>query len=136
MHRVPFILCLSLPNNSPRGPGFWKFNNTLLNDDGYTFKMSDLIPRLREKYASLKDKRLVWELINMEIRDNTISFAKRKARAALKRKVQISKRLEELDHEICNSDNLSDTDNMLTEYDNLKTEFQSIYEEKVRAAIF
>lgn len=72
----------------------------------------------------------------MEIRDNTISFAKRKARAALKREVQISKRLEELDHEICNSDNLSDIENTLTEYDNLKTEFQSIYEEKGRAAIF
>ncbi|KAL9969964.1 hypothetical protein ACROYT_G022257 [Oculina patagonica] len=72
----------------------------------------------------------------MEIRDNTISFAKRKARAALKREVQISKRLEELDHEICNSDNLSDIENTLNEYDNLKTEFQSIYEEKGRAAIF
>ncbi|KAL9981573.1 hypothetical protein ACROYT_G010292 [Oculina patagonica] len=134
-HKTVF-LCLSLPNNSPRGPGFWKFNNTLLKDDSYIFKIRDLIPRLREEYASLKDKRLVWELIKMEIRDNTISFAKRKARAALKREVQISKRLEELDHEICNSDNLSDIENTLNEYDNLKTEFQSIYEEKGRAAIF
>ncbi|KAL9959075.1 hypothetical protein ACROYT_G036156 [Oculina patagonica] len=132
-HKTAF-LCLSLPNNSPRGPGFWKFNNTLLKDDGYTFKIRDLIPR--EKYASLKDKRLVWELIKMEIRDNTISFAKRKARVALKRELQISKRLEELENEICNSDNLADIDNSLTEYDKLKSEYQSIYEEKGRAAIF
>ena len=54
--------CLSWPNNSPRGPGFWKFNNTLLKDENYTGEICELIPRICEKYESLKDKRLVWEL--------------------------------------------------------------------------
>ena len=129
-------LCLSWPNNSPRGPGFWKFNNTLLKDENYTGEICELIPQIHEKYESLNDKRLVWELIKMEIRDNTVSFTKRKARAAFKRETEISKRLEELDHRICNSDNLSNIDDILNEYESLKIEMQAIYEEKGRAAIF
>ena len=42
-------------------------------------EIRELAPRIREKYESLEDKRLLWELIKMEIRDNTISFAKRKS---------------------------------------------------------
>ena len=30
------LLCLALPETTPRGPGFWKFNNTLLDDENYT----------------------------------------------------------------------------------------------------
>ena len=72
----------------------------------------------------------------MEIRDHTVSFAKRKARAAFKRETEISKLLEELDYKICNSDNLSNIDDILNEYDNLKIEMQVKYEEKGRTAIF
>ena len=84
----------------------------------------------------MKDKRLAWELIKMEIRDHTVSFAKRKARDVFKRESEISKQLEELDHKICNSDNLSNIDDILNEYESLKIEMQTIYEEKGRAAIF
>ena len=78
-----------------------------MKDENYTGEICELGPQIREKYESLKDKRLVWELIKMEIRDHTMSFAKRKAKAAFKRENEISKRLEELDYKICNSDNLS-----------------------------
>ena len=74
----------------------------------------------------------------MEIRDHTVSFAKRKARATFKRETEISKQLEELDYKICNSDNLSKYHiyDILNEYENLKIEIQAIYEVKGRAAIF
>ena len=129
-------LNLSLPHNTKRGPGFWKFNNTLLNDEEYTFKIRELVPRLREKYANLEEKRLVWELIKMEIRENTISFAKRKPRALSLREEEISKRLEELDETICNSNNLLNIDYIFKEYDALKPEINSVYENKGKAAIF
>ena len=107
-----------------------------MKDENYTGEICKLIPQIREKYESLNDKRLVWELIEMEIRDHTVSFAKRKARAAFKREIEISKHLEELDYKICNSDNLSNIDDILNGYENLKIEMQAIYEEKGRAAIF
>ena len=129
-------LCLSWPNNSPRGPGFWKFNNTLLKDANYTGEICKLIPQIRKKYESWNDKRVVWELIKTEIYDHTVSFVKKEVRATFKQETEISKQLEELDYKICNSDNLSNIYDILNEYENLKIEMQAIYEEKGCAAIF
>ena len=56
----------------PRGPGFWKFNSSLLEDDEYTEKLMFKIPHFINKYQDLEDHGLSWELIKMEIRAFTI----------------------------------------------------------------
>ena len=129
-------LDLALPQNTKRGPGFWKFNNLLLNDEEYLFAIHQLIPRLHEKYFQLEDKRLVWELIKMEIRQNTISYAKRKARNMSLREDELHKRMEKLDQIICNSNDLQNIEDTLKEYDSLKAEVNIIYKQKGKAAMF
>ena len=64
-----------------RGPGFWKFNCSLLEDCDYTEKMARKIPQFIERYEYLDDKGLHWEMVKMEIRSFTISFAKIKAKS-------------------------------------------------------
>ena len=51
-----------------RGPGIWKFNNSLLEDEEYTDLIRENYIVISERYASLDDKRLKWELIKMELR--------------------------------------------------------------------
>ena len=63
-----------------RGPGFWKFNNSLLTDKEYTKLISKKIPEFASKYHEVTDKGLLWEMIKMEIRAATILFSKRKAK--------------------------------------------------------
>ena len=63
-----------------RGPGFWKFNNSLLTDKDYTELISKKIPEFASKYHEVTDKGLLWEMIKMEIRAATILFSKRKAK--------------------------------------------------------
>ena len=84
---------LSLPVTIPRGPGFWKFNNTLLDGEVYIAHIRELIPQIREKYSFIQDKQLFWELMKMELREKSISFAKQKSRALSKRETEISRRL-------------------------------------------
>ena len=83
------LLSLSWPNENPRGPGFWKFNNSLLEDKEYTTKILELYPQLREKYHYVNDQQLFWELIKMEIRSTTISFSKGKAQAIRRHEAEI-----------------------------------------------
>ena len=128
-HKTIYI-DLTLPQNIKRGPEFWKFNNSLLNDEEYIFRIQQLIPRLREKYYRLEDTNLVWELMKMEIRQNTISYAKRKAKNMFLREDELQKRIEELDQIICNSNDLQNIEDALNEYDALKTEVNTIYEKK------
>ena len=75
-------LLLELKTNvqPPRGPGFWKFKCSLLEDCDYTEEMARKIPQFIERYEYLDDKGLQWEMVKMEIRSFTISFTKIKAK--------------------------------------------------------
>ena len=64
----------------PRGPGFWKFNNSLLEDEGYTSKLRQNLALLGEKYTDLADLGLKWDVIKMEICGFTIKYSKIKAK--------------------------------------------------------
>ena len=48
-------------NETKRGPGFWKFNNSLLMDKCYTEMITKQIPEFVAKYCNLNDKSLFWE---------------------------------------------------------------------------
>ena len=53
------FISLSLPNQCPRGPGFWKFSNTLLNDEQYVSRfVTSTYSQARNYYSHLNDKRL------------------------------------------------------------------------------
>ncbi len=130
------LLCLALPVTTPRGPVFWKFNNTLLDDEDYTSHICDLVFQIREKYSFVQEKQLFWELMKMEIREKSILFAKQKSRVLSQREKEISKRLDYLDNIICNGNNLLNMSDTLNEYEVLKTELHSIYDHKGKAAMF
>ena len=64
----------------PRGPGFWKFNNSLLSDTNYVELLTFKIPTFAKKHEQVNDKGLYWEMIKMEISAFTIAFSKKKAK--------------------------------------------------------
>ena len=63
-----------------RGPGFWKFNASLLSDNKYVELLKENISQSKIDYCNIEDKSLKWDLIKMEIRAFTIRYSKRKAR--------------------------------------------------------
>ena len=128
-------LSLQWTKEVPRGPGFWKFNNTLLNDDNYIQQIRRTYPETREKYEYIHDKRTLWE-IKMELRSETISYAKEKAKETSKREYTIKDELEKLGHITCNSRDLMNIDYELKQYEDLKKELQQLYEKNGEAAKF
>ena len=129
-------ISLSLPNLCPRGPGFWKFNNTLLNDEQYVSRVRDTYSQARNYYCHLTDKRLFWEMIKMEISSATISYSKSKCKRIRDREKDILFKLDLLDNAICNNFSSPDIDETLQEYENVKSELKLIYEEKGKQAMF
>ena len=134
-HKTVF-LSLHWTKVVPRGPGFWKFNNTLLEDNNYVEQMRQKYSGFREKYKYIQDKRMYWELLKMEIRCFTISFAKGKAKETRKRELIIKDEMDRLDHIICSNSDITSLDEELKQYDNLKKELQQMYENKGEAAKF
>ena len=128
------LLC---PKEDIRGPGFWKFNNTLLKDDNFVTTVRDVYTKTCELKSQINDKRLFWELLKMEIRAATIVFAKRKAKTNYKEENEIKRQLDILDNIICNNFQHPDIDNILDKYSELKKkQFESIYDQKGKAAMF
>ena len=128
-------LSMKLPK-ATRGPGLWKFNNSLLKDKEYIKQITDSYPIIREKYADIEDKRLKWELIKMEIRSITIPFAAHKAKQFRNQESDLQKRLDEIDKSINNSRDDQNIEAKLEEYDRLKNELNRLYEMKGKGAIF
>ena len=52
-------LKLDSPNNK-RYPGLWKFNNSLLHDEGYVTLIRENYSSINEKYSGQDDKGLNW----------------------------------------------------------------------------
>ena len=68
-------------NKKSAGSGFWKFNNSLLNNEDFVTHLNFFWPFVKEKHCDTNDKRLYWEMIKMEIRDFFIRFSKQLAKA-------------------------------------------------------
>ena len=63
-----------------KGPGFWKLNSSLLEDNRYVSQLRENILEFKSKYETVKDLGLRWDLIKMEIRGFTVKYTKIKAR--------------------------------------------------------
>ena len=74
-----------------------------MEDNEFLDLITNNYSSIREKYVDVVDKKLKWELIKMEIRRKTISFPKRKTFLDRKRELNLQRRLEELDKEVCQS---------------------------------
>ena len=129
-------MSLSWRNETPRGPGLWKFNNTSLDNEQYLANIRATYVSASDMYSVVKDKRLFWEMLKMEFRSTTISYSKNKSKLVRVREEEVKSRLEVLDRIICNNFNTPGIDPVLNGYDNVKAELQSIYEKKGRSAIF
>ena len=102
-HNVIF-LSFDVKNDFNRGPGLWKFNNTLLEDNNYKELIIFYYPQILRKYSEVTDNQLLWELIKMELRSKTIGYSKEKS-CKLRNKEEVpQKELQELDSKICNGD--------------------------------
>ena len=132
-HKAIF-LSLKIENNFTGGPGTWKFNNSFLQDGNYLQFMKDNYPLIENKYQAVENKQLLWELIKMEIRAETIRYSKTKRFNMKTREIVIQLKLEELDRKKCNDTNLNDK--ILTEFEALKSELNEIYSTKGKEAMF
>ena len=67
-------------NQNPRGPGFWKFNTSLLSDIDYINVIKETIKNVANlyKYDASVNEILLWDMIKLEVRTSSIAFSKKK----------------------------------------------------------
>jgi len=62
------FLGIDVKSTFSRGPGLWKFDNTLLEDNSHKELIAFYSPQVLRKYSDVTDNQLLWEMIKMNLR--------------------------------------------------------------------
>ena len=114
----------------PRGPGYWKFNASLLEDKNFVEQVSTKIPGFINQYQGVADKGLLWELVKMEIRAYTINFSKQRAKRQKNDEAELVKKAQNLKRKLAKKE----TQELLAEHDKIIRELESISLQRTRGA--
>ena len=114
------------------GPGFWKFNSSLLEDNEYVNGIRKCIVSANDKYKDIEDYGLKWDLIKMELRGFSITYAKRKASKQRSREKDLQNQLIAL---LANSQNSRNNPHYFHEVNTVQAELNKIMEHKIKETI-
>ena len=122
-------MAISLKRKAPskRGPGYWKFNNSLLDNAKYIANIENALTEIIKLNINSQTK---WELCKIEIRNTTIDFSKRIGRERNNRLSKLEKELKHL-YEILDQ---SQDELLLTHIQILETEINDLYKIKTIGA--
>lgn len=109
--------------NDLRGRGFWKFNNSLLNDRSYITSLEHIFNSKKEEYSDTNDKRVLWDLLKYEIQSYTMEYAIKKAKIRRQLENDMLARCETLYDKLCETELTQDEE---TEYAQAKHILQDI----------
>ena len=105
-----------------RGPSYWKFNNSLIENEDYCIQVKAHVKSFKETLDNEKiaDPQLRWELIKYEIRKFSMKFSKQQARKQKSEYTQIENRIKNIEE----IDDWVKNDALTTEHEKLKNELE------------
>ena len=93
-HSAIFLDLEEIKENN-RGPGYWKFNTTILANEEYKKMINDKLPIWLEEAKDLKDRRSIWDWIKFNIRTDSNIFSKRLSQIRQKRERELTSKYHE-----------------------------------------
>jgi hypothetical protein len=117
---------------SPRGPGMWKFNVSLLRDTEYVLKFNDWLAEFKDTYNNIDNKALKWDLIKCDIRRETIYYCKHRAKERRQLLTSLSNSIMKLERNLANNPD----EDTLQEYQVTKQELEHLVTQDAQGAAF
>ena len=60
--------------SNKRGPRFYKFNSSLLENRLFLYALTDIIIRKKEEYKDISDERIAWDRLKFDIQCKSIEM--------------------------------------------------------------
>ena len=95
----PVFISYNEMKNIAIGPGFWKFNSSLLNNETLKIKLRDFMKNTKSK-LNFNDTHLNWELMKYEILKFIIYYYKTIAKDERARRVKLENTLKFLENNL------------------------------------
>ena len=125
------VLKINTLNEQPRGPSFWKFNNSLLENENYVDMITENIPVWYEEIEDVRDVRVKWDWLKYKIRYHTIKYGKQQARKRREKIRNLEKQLEIEEKVLADSP----TTENLEKLENTKIEYEKTYDYIVKGSV-
>ena len=109
--------------NEARGRGYWKFNNSLIQDKEFVKAMKNAIPKFLKIASSFDDPIMKWEFVKNKCRDLSRQISIENSRERKSRCVELENRLAELDNIIT----MNSSEEVITVYNNCKSDLDALY---------
>ena len=77
-----------ISEENPRGPGFWKFNNELLEIDGFVKELVEHMENIKKQFIHMEETNY-WDLIKFEIGHFSRRWAKNRAKTDKENKFKL-----------------------------------------------
>ena len=98
-----------------RGPGHWKFNNSLLEDQNFVLELTNNLNGW-VKDNSVSDNQVKWEWIKFKIREFSIRFAKNKSKSKKDKLTSLNEKLNQLENNLA----VTPSEDLLQQINNVK----------------
>ena len=124
--------------SAPRGPGFWKLNTSLLEEDEYVKQIKTTIKAVQEEYQedNTVNAALTWEIIKLKVREQSMMYAKTKQTNMSRIEEELDKTINWLQKEIDRSSrDEPEKQEMHRKLDKKQRELEQIIEHKTKGAI-
>ena len=102
------LITISAPlHSNQRGPGNWKLNTSFLSDANYVNQIRTTIKKVTDKYVNddSVNPTLMWEMIKLKIREQSIKYAKDRRTKTSRREDEIKKAINVLQELVESSKN-------------------------------
>ena len=122
-HSPIFIKIFPLQETA-RGPGYWKFNSSLVNGPTFVEKTKQIITEVAMNITGqVEDYRIGWEFLKYKVRQFSQVYSKQKACEFREKQVNLEKKIEELESNL--SENSASEE--ILEYKNVKAQLADLY---------
>ena len=118
----------------PRGPGYFKFNNSLLIDNAY----KDIVRRSIAETVQINSEsnpNILWEVIKGNIRNETIKFATTKKRKEKELETKLNIEIENLETKTQNTVNIDTLQRLKIEVDSKRAILNEIIDNRINGKI-
>ena len=115
-----------------REPGYWKFNNSLINDKQFVSQMNNKIEEYFHEIMEISNPVIRWDFLNFKMRQFCMSYSKQKSRERKQKRISLESKPDSLENNIT----VMSTDLVLKEYNSVKQELEEIYNYITEGIIF
>ena len=121
---APILLHVSsMKEDQPRGRGYWKFNNSLTEDDHFVESLKSYIKNFK---PSFDDPRVNLEFLKYNIFRFSKGYANEQAEKRKTRRTASEKKVWDLEKQVVETKGNSES--IVAEYDNAKNELEKLYD--------